>query len=156
MTSEESAVLSHQLQGIMECWDMTNLFYLLKMPTLYRCQRKRLPWLISTYDKTSTKLMDTYGELVETPYTFKSLLEYPVNSKSTALLNRVLDAWVDWGSKGKELYTALDGYYWKKLYWDIQHDLNTAQHLHDKFSTPNKTIRMEMKAKLNAARNATV
>ena len=113
MTSNEVALLSQQLQGIMECWDMNNLFYLLKMPQLYKYHKHRLAKLVNIHQYTNCIMVKRYNEIGEIPYAYESQLKLPIDSNMERsskrnLINTVLDSWVKWIDSIKELYIQPD------------------------------------------------
>ena len=172
MTSNETAVLEHQLRGIMECWDMTNLFYLLKMSQLYKYQKCRLSKLMDVHLCTNELMIKRYNEIGEIPYEYSSHLKLPLgktDASQAELMNEVLDSWVKWETSAYELYTTLsneDTEYrrtWRILARCAQSEMRVAQKVHNKYYVPindtqpkTRSVRMEMQAKLNAAKNATV
>ena len=166
MNTTETKLLSHQLQGIMECWDMTNLFYLLKMPQLYKQQKYRLFKLMECHQWTNTTMIQQYGEIDEIPYEYSSHLKLPLkqdmeSSERTTLINEMLDSWLKWSTTLMELCTQLyqdNKIVWKRLCVHSQNEVHMAQRMHDMYYTQPKTknLRMELQAKLNAAKNASI
>ena len=108
-----------------------------------------------------------YNEIGEIPYEYSSNLKLPLSKdidKATRinLVDSVLDSWVKWATSIKDLYAKLieeDSEYkatWIKMYSQAQIDLEIANKFHKKYYIVPRTknVRMEMQAKLNAARNA--
>ena len=117
-------------------------------------------------------MIKRYNEISEIPYEYSSHLKLPLskaNASQAELMNEVLDSWVKWETSAYELYTTLsneDTDYrktWRILARCAQSEMKVAQRIHDKYYVPTngtqsktKSVRMEMQAKLNAAKNATI
>ena len=146
---------------------MNNTFFLLKMTPLYKYHKCRLIKLVSNHHYTNCMMIRRYDEIGEIPYEYSSNLKLPVkkdmdNTTKTNLVNSLLDSWVKWVTVLKDLYAQLvkeDKEYkstWFKMYNQAQAELDTANTLYKKYYITPKTrnVRLEMQAKLNAARNA--
>lgn len=164
MTSNESAVLSLQLQGIMDCWDMQNLFCLLEMSQLCNYHKKRLVKMICCHQHTNCLMIKRYNEAGEIPYEYNSALKYPLKADAdkSSLVNAVLDRWVKWVADLSGLYKQLTEEdseyraYWTKMYHQLQHESDIANKAHQKYyaAPVTKSIRSELRAKLAAANAA--
>ena len=146
---------------------MHNLFCLLKMSQLYKYHKHRLAKLMSIHQYTNCLMIKRYDEIGEIPYAYTSNLKLPMKkdmdrTTKVSLINAVLDSWVKWATNLQELYAQLmkeDTEYksiWSKMYLQIDSELDVANKMHEKFYVVPKTknIRMEMRAKLDAAKNA--
>ena len=161
MTNTETTLLAHQLQGIMECWDMSSLFFLLKINPLYKYHKNRLIKLLSNHHYINCMMIKRYKEIGEIPYEYSSNLKLPMKdtTNSTTIVNTYLDSWVKWATTLKDLYGQLvkdDKEYkttWYKMYNQAQADLDIANKFHKRYYVVPRNVRLEMQAKLNAARN---
>ena len=116
---------------------------------------------------TNCLMIKRYDEIGEIPYSYSSNLKLPVKkdmerAAKVNLINTMLDSWVKWTNALQELYAQLikeDEAYkaiWSKMYLQIHSESMKATQMHEKFYVVPKTknIRMEMRAKLDAAKNA--
>lgn len=166
-SENESAVMKHQLLGIMECWDTCNIFYLLKMRKPYKYHKYRLMRLLTDYQATNIILVEKYHEAYKTPeFQFGNLVEYPIQKDKT-LLTTALNAWYTWVMTAKELYGKLvsentdHSRFWKQLYLHAVNELEMAEYMKNKFqpsldepimtsetTLPMSSLRREMIAQL--------
>lgn len=167
MRDNELEVLHHLLQGIMDSTDMANLFCLVKKTALYRHQHQRLPYLMRAFQHLNQLYITRYQEIPVMPTTFQRIVTgTEVTSESEELVPIALQSWVNWETRGVELYTQMlieypNSYLYKKLLFSSRHCLKVAQQCQSKYVTApignnlitNKKsvdIRQRMKEKLAA------
>ena len=108
MKEDELEVLNHLLQGIMDCTDMMNLFCLLKMKGLCKYQNRRMPILMKAFQQTSQFYVSQYQEIPRVATTFQRIYDgSTVTTESTELIDKVLQDWINWETKGIDLYTKM-------------------------------------------------
>lgn len=106
MKETELEVLNHQLQGIMDCSDMMNLFCLLKLSHPYGQQRRRMNGLMAAFRQVNQLYINKYQEIPKVSTTFQRafVTATPDNKELVAI---VINSWINWETKGINLYTQL-------------------------------------------------
>ena len=145
MKEIELEVLNHQLQGIMDCTDMSNLFGLLKMRELCKYQNRRMIALMNIFQQTSQLFISHYQEIPVVATNFQRLFNSTeVTPESTALLPKVFQNWIDWETQSIDLYTQMSEDYpkiqfWKRLLTSSKLYLKNAQYCKSKYIPPGDT-----------------
>lgn len=106
MKETELEVLNHQLQGIMDCSDMMSLFCLLKLSRLYGQQRHRLNSIMSAHRQTMQLYITKHQEIPKVSTTFQKMFT-TATPNNKELIGVVLNSWINWETKGIDLYTQL-------------------------------------------------
>lgn len=177
MKETELEVLNHQLQGIMDCSDMMNLFCLLKLNRLYRQQRRRMTALMTAFHRVSQLYISKYQEIPKVSTTFQRAFT-TATPDNKELVTTVMNSWMNWETKGIDLYSQLleqatgvaDRKLWTKLLSTAKMCLQTAKACSQKYPpqiyqadppatvpapttvTPNN-IRQRMQERLAATQN---
>lgn len=167
MKENELEVLNHLLQGIMDCTDMMNLFCLLKIKGLCKYQNRRMPILMKAFQQISQLYVSQYREIPKVATTFQRVFDgSTVTTESTELIDKVLQDWMNWETKGINLYAKMleeqpKIQLWKKLLITSKLCLKDAQYLKNKYaplndarvvapSTGSTDIRQRMQERLAA------
>lgn len=145
MKEDELEVLNHILQGIMDCTDMMNLFCLLKINGLCKYQNRRMPILMKAFQQVSQLYVSQYQEIPKVATTFQRLFDgSTVTTESTELIDKVLQDWINWETKGIDVYSKMLEEHpkiqlWKKLLISSKLCLKDAQHIKNKYAPLNNT-----------------
>lgn len=172
MKETELEALNHQLQGIMDCSDMMNLFCLLKLSHPYKQQRRRMNWLMDAFRWVSQSYINKYQEIPKVSTTFQRAFT-TATPDSNELISTVINSWINWETKGIDLYTQLleqatevsDRRLWNKLLSTSKMCLRTAKACKQKYApqtyqaetpvttTTTTNIRQRMQEKLAATQS---
>lgn len=106
MKETELEALDHQLQGIMDCSDMMNLFCLLKLSRPYGQQRRRMNGLMAAFRQVNQLYINKYQEIPKVSTTFQRAFTI-ATPDSKELVATVITSWINWETKGIDLYTQL-------------------------------------------------
>lgn len=143
MKENDLEVLNHQLQGIMDCSAMINLFCLLKLPRMYKYQRKRMHELMTVFQQMNQWYITKYQELPNVSTFFQKIFTV-ATPDSKELIPIVIEAWINWETKGMEVYSQLmsraDSFtelkFWNKLVTITKFNLYTAKLCKRKYPLP--------------------
>ena len=162
MYETELSALKSQLQGIMDCSDYINLFYLLGYSKLTKIHINRMNKLMCIYNKTNFYLISKYGEIPYLPANFEKLIQSSLKLEKNEELEwiaKMIFSWEKWTETAKELYEKLysedsdNKKWWGHLYKLHENDLNLAKFFKKKlipegYEIP-KTLKQKLQAKVN-------
>ena len=99
-------LLKHQLLGVMECWDMCNVFYLLHMKKAYKFHKNRLLRLMCEHHETYMLDIRDNNIATKVQYIQSPMVTYPLSTDDINLSN-ILSTWYDWCMEALKLYDKL-------------------------------------------------
>lgn len=141
----EDIVLNLQLKGMMEAYDMSNLFLVAGYPSLAKLHFKRFKYLCDLHTHTVQKLI-LRDNSVPNSGKVESMYPTPLTKDGAiALIPSAIKSWITWAT---EFLAELDK---GKLYSVILKDLKAAKVWNSKFPPVDDSIppmRQLMKAKL--------
>lgn len=159
MSDTELAALENQLQGIMECSDIINVFCLLGNSRLYKIHINRLNKLMCIYTKTNEYLINKYNEIPYLATNFEKLIKVNLKiGKDSELewIAKMILSWEKWAETATTLYEKLvsedddNKKLWNHLYKLHKGDLDFAKYFKKKLVPEEYELPQTTKQKLQA------
>lgn len=119
MTDNETAIVTNQIQGIMNCTEMIRTAYQWKDKSLYKIHKSRLQCLTSMCIKTQEYLIDKYQKTEPLPQI--------TVAETYTTKDQMISNWVAWCNAAIRLYKKETGKWWNYLQTLHTKDLHTAQ-----------------------------
>lgn len=127
MTDYESDVLNLQLRGMMNAYDMSNLFELLKMPILAKIHSNRFQYLMKNQEKVVKYYIHKYNSIPNSGKV-NNMYILPLDfEKGEALIGTALQEWVNWDTRMIEALKQLNDKNFTNLWNAVNKDLRIAQ-----------------------------
>lgn len=164
MTESEMAVLTSQLQGIMDSSDYISLCHILKLPRLEKIHKSRLNMVLCIYHKTQNCMIDKYQEITYIPINFEKVITGTLvidEKDKLQWIEKMLSKWITWAENASTLYQKLaiedteNKKWWSYMYKLHRSDQKEANFFHKKFVPENyeppdntQTVRQKLQAKM--------